>query len=387
MGDSRRIAVVTTGRQDYGILRSLILALEADDDFELDLWVGGMHLSERFGATAELIRSDGVARFRALPILSDPPDPPSDAARAVDEATRLIRARRPEALVVLGDRSESAAVALAATVLGVPLVHLHGGEESEGAIDNALRHAITKMSHLHFTTHRVHRDRVLQMGEPASAVHLVPPPGLDNRVRADLPDRRELLGELGLDPASDRPVVIVTIHPTTLRAGGLLDETEAVAGALEGERHLVVVTLPNADAGGERLADFWARWAAGRPHVCVVASLGERRYWGLMKAADAMVSNSSSGLIEAPAVHLPVVNVGDRQKGRLRHPMTLDVAPEAPAIARALETALDPDFRARLRASPPLFPEGAAAPRIVEVLRRWSPPAPARKRFVRRGAS
>lgn len=378
----RRIAVLTTGRQDFGIMRSLILGLHSDSRFDLDLLVGGMHLGDRFGTTADFIREDGLKDFRKVRFMSDPPEALPDGAGALEEVGRALEEGRPEALVLLGDRSETLAAAVAASILGVPIVHLHGGEETEGAIDNAMRHAITKLSHLHFTTHEDHRRRVLQMGEAPASVHVVGPPGVDNLHRTDLPNRTEFLSSLEFEVQEGHPLVVITIHPTTLSTDDLLDETRAVAAAVDGRDVGTIITMPNADSGGVRIQEFWEDWIVDRPTARVVRSLGERRYWGLMRIADAMVSNSSSGLIEAPAAFLPVVNVGDRQKGRLRHPMTLDVPPSADAISRALDKALDPEFRDRLRAAPALYPQGLAGPRMLDLLADWSAPRPARKSFV-----
>lgn len=381
---ARRLAVLTTGRQDWGILRSTVVALRDSGPFELLLYVGGMHLDARFGRTVELVEADGISEYRELAFLGGSSDPAGEAARAMAAVAAALDEDRPEALLLVGDRSETLAAAVAASIVRVPIVHLHGGEETEGAIDNTFRHAITKLSHLHLTTHPVHAARVRQMGEADDAVHVVGPPGLDNLHRSDLPGRTDLLASLGLrDPAPD-PLVAVTIHPTTLSDGPEDQEAAAVAAALDGIGAHVVVTMPNADAGGDAIGRLWERWAARRPDVVLVRSLGERRYWALMHAADVMVSNSSSGLIEAPAAHLPVVNVGDRQRGRLRHPMTLDVPPDAEQIRAALATATAPGYRAALREAAPVYPPGPCWPRILEILVGWRPPDPPRKPFVDR---
>ena len=193
-----------------------------------------MHLGQRFGATADMIRADGIETFRILEFLADPPEPARDGARSMSEVIDGIDAVRPDALILLGDRSETMACVVAAAVLAVPTVHFHGGEETEGAIDNALRHAITKLSQLHFTTHQLHANRVLQMGEDPSTVHVVGPPGVDNLFRSDLPDRAELLSSLDIQDPSPGPLVAVIIHPTTLSKDGILAETKAVADALAG---------------------------------------------------------------------------------------------------------------------------------------------------------
>ena len=378
---ARRLAVLTTGRQDFSILRHVIHGLDGDPRFELLLWVGGMHLSEQFGQVGALIEAEGLSPDRTLPFIGEPPDPAADAVRALGAVVQALDDTTPDALVLLGDRSETLAAAMGAAIRGVPLVHLHGGEESEGAIDNAQRHAITKLSHLHLTSHELHARRVIQMGEDPGCVHVVGPPGVDNLFRTDLPDRAELIAELGLDDPAPHPLMILTLHPTTLSAELTLAETIAVAEALSEFPGALVVTVPNADAGGAEIRDFWHTWSEERANVAIVGSLGDRRYCGMVRAADLMLGNSSSGLIEAPMVHLPVVNVGDRQKGRLRHPMTLDVPADPVAIRNAVERAIEPSFRVALESSEALYPPGPAWLRIIDILAAWQPPVPPRKAF------
>lgn len=373
-----RLAVLTSGRQDWGILRSTCRLLRSDPAFDLRLWVGGMHASARFGARPEEIAADGY-RIRELSWLREEGETLAEeqAAGALRETARALREERPEALLLVGDRLETAAAALAGTLAGVPLVHLHGGEESEGAFDNQLRHATTKLSHLHLVSHPAHARRVLRMGEPASTVRVVGAPGLDNLHREDLPSRAELEARLGL-PLTP-PLLLVTLHPSTL-GGDARAEGDALVAALDAVDATCVISLPNADPGQEALRRLLER-AGARPRRTAVPALGERAYWGLLKLADAMAGNSSSGLIEAPAVGLPVVNVGDRQKGRLRGANVIDVSSEPAAIAEGLRRALDPAFRAQVRKEPSPYGDGRSAPRIVDILRSWRPPVPPRKRF------
>jgi len=375
----RRVAVLTTGRQDYGILRSSLLLLQRDPRFELLLWVGGMHLSKAHGETASLLAADGLAGSAELDFLTDPPDPAHDSQRALGDVTRVLREQRPEFLVLLGDRYETLAAGFAATLAGVPLVHLHGGEETEGAIDNAMRHALTKLSHLHLVSHPTHARRVLQMGETPSRVIVVGAPGLDNLYRDDLPDRAALAAQLGatLEP----PLVIVTLHPATA-GGDAASEAEALSRAMERVPASYVITQPNSDHGGQAIRAHWSTWTHGRARVVLVDALGERRFFALLRHADAVLGNSSSGIIEAPSAGLPVVNVGDRQAGRLRSSHVIDVPAETAAIERALRSALAPETRARLRdAATPYLP-GPAAPRIVEALANANFEQPPRKRFA-----
>ena len=365
-----RLAVLTTGRQDWGILRSTCVELRRHPAFELILLVGGMHNEARFGATGQALVAEGFAPTEVLRWAGVDTDAPAnhqagDAVRLVGDA--LVK-HRAEALLLIGDRFETAAAALAATVARVPIVHLHGGEETEGAFDNALRHAITKLAHLHLVSHELHGRRVIAMGEDRSTVHVVGAPGLDNLRRDDLATREELEAFLGIPLTA--PVVLVTLHPATL-GGSPETEVAAMVAAMDRVPATYVITLPNVDPGAAVIRQ--ALIAAGaKPGRCVAEALGERRYFGLLQVCDAMLGNSSSGVIEAPVLKLPVVNVGDRQKGRLRADNVIDVPADAEAITRALERALDSEFRRSLPEDGP-FGDGRAAARIVEILSTWRP--------------
>lgn len=376
---ARRVAVLTTGRQDWGILRSVCLRLRDDPDFELCLIVGGMHLSPRFGMTAELVEQEGFEISERVDWVDDSMTGMvyEEAGRALEGLGDTLDRQRPEALVLVGDRFETAAAAIAATMARVPIVHLHGGEETEGAFDNAFRHAITKMSHMHLTSHPEHAARVIAMGEDPGSVHVVGAPGLDNLNRSDLPAKAELEERLGI--MLEPPVVIVTLHPATLGCDPG-DEAEALAAAMDVVDATYVITLPNSDPGNDAIRDRFAQAASGSRRVAVEA-LGERNYWGLMKLADAMVGNSSSALIEAPAIGLPAVNIGDRQKGRVREGNVIDVPAKTDLIADALRTALSREFRDKARRAPSPFGDGRSAEKIVEILRTWCPPVPPVKRF------
>ena len=373
------MAVLTTGRQDWGIVHSACVAIRDHADLRLRLVVGGMHLSRRHGRTLDDVLADGFTPDTELPWLDDDDaaERPADAqaAEALAAIGGDLRAHPPNAILLAGDRLETAAAALAATVSRVPIVHLHGGEQTLGAWDDALRHAITKLSHLHLVSHEEHAARVIAMGEDPSLVHVVGAPGLDGAARADLPSRDELEADLGLPlPA---PVVLVTVHPATLDPDPAAT-ARAVAAAIDAVPATYVVTLPNADPGSDDVRRALAVAAAG-PGRVVVEALGTRRYWGLMRMADAMLGNSSSGIVEAPAVDLPVVNVGDRQAGRRRERNVLDVPADAAAVESALRAVLDPGARERLRAARPALLDGRAGARVADIIARWRPPVPPRK--------
>lgn len=405
------LAVLSTGRQDFGILRSTLVALREGGSFPTELWAGGALVSPRFGRAVDGVRREGFAVALELPFLDAPPDEARrrdeherhgvDAtsvahgadstvavARAsgvfVEQITRALVERAPGALLLVGDRYETLIAGYAAVIAGVPVVHLHGGEETVGAFDNQLRHGLTKFASLHLVSHALHEERVLQMGEDPETVHVVGAPGLDNLYRDDLPSRAALLESLGLD--ASRPFALVTVHPTTLSGAADTAEVASVASALDDVRATmpelsIVVTQPNADAGGQAIRDFWLAWAETRRDVVVSDALGERRYWAALLHARAVIGNSSSGIIEAPAAGAPVVNVGERQAGRIRTAHVVDVAVDREAIGAAIRAALAPSRREELASVATLYPRGSAAARIARVLGDWHPPRPPQKAF------
>ena len=380
-GGPRLIAVLTTGRQDWGILHSTCAAIRAHPDLQLRLWVGGTHLSDRHGHTIDQVRADGFEPDAVFRWLDGPSDPPADAqaASALDAVGHQLRSTPVDALLLVGDRLETAAAALAATVDRVPIVHVHGGEQTLGAFDDALRHAITKLSHLHLVSSEAHARRVRAMGEDPSSIHVVGAPGLDSAFRTDLPDRSALEATLGL-PLTP-PVVIVTVHPATLDADPA-SAARAVSEAMDLVPATYVVTLPNTDPGAATVRDLLLV-AASRDGRVAVDALGEARYWGLLRVADAVLGNSSSALVEAPAFGLPAVNVGGRQAGRDRAANVLDATADAPAVAEALLEALTPAFREHARTVRPTLADGRAGARIADIIAAWRPPSPPTKPPIR----
>jgi UDP-hydrolysing UDP-N-acetyl-D-glucosamine 2-epimerase len=374
----RTIALLTTGRQDWGILRSTAAALAAEPSLRLRVLAGGMHLSAAHGRTIDEVHADVDPSAEVVELRwVDGADAATQAARALDAVGRALADDHADALVLVGDRFETLAAALAATVARVPIVHLHGGEQTLGAFDDAIRHAITKLAHLHLVSHEEHGRRVVAMGEDPATVHVAGAPGLDAAFRDDLPDRAALEADLGI--ALVAPVVVVTVQPTTLAADPAA-AARAVASALDEVPATYVVTLPNVDPGHEAVRDALERAAVADPRRRVaVEALGGRRYWALLRLADAMLGNSSSGILEAPAIGLPVVNVGERQAGRRRDGIVLDVVEQPAAIADALRTALEAATHERARAAIPGTADGRAGQRIASIIAAWRPPDPPRK--------
>ncbi len=378
MAEPRRIAVLTTGRQDWGLLCGLCERLQDSDDFELVLLAGGMACSRHHGRIVHAIESQGFELAELLEWSLDQ-EVEAQSAEAVSMVGAALRRHRPRALVLLGDRHETAAAALASTLLRIPIVHLCGGEETEGSIDNALRHAVTKLSHLHFVTHAIYGQRVLDMGEAAEAVHVVGSTSVDNCLGTALPTRDELERELGLKLKP--PVGLVTVHPTTLAEEASPSEVDVVLAAIRDVRATWVITLPNADPGHGEIRAALRRFEADTESTVVVDALGARLYLGVMQLSDVVVGNSSSGIVEAPAFGVPTVNVGDRQKGRIRGPSIIDVPADVQATKRALVQALSRDFRETVRSGASIFGDGSAADRMLAILSDWEIPVPPRKAF------
>ncbi len=335
--------------------------------------VGGMHLSTQFGRTEFELRADGFEANESLAWIDDggPTGVLEQAGRALTAVGHALERQQPEALLLVGDRFETAAAAIAATLQRVPIVHLHGGEETTGSIDNAFRHAITQLSHLHLVSHERHKQRVISMGMDPGTVHVVGAPGLDNLSRSDLPSARELSQRLGVELVA--PLVVVTLHPATASSTPLSAEVSALCEAMDAVAATYVITLPNTDPGHAVIRDALLN-AAKKPRRVAVEALGSRFYWGLLKTADALLGNSSSAIIESSALGLPVVNVGDRQKGRLRGENVIDAPVNAAAISTALAGALSSVTRQAFRQRPGPFGSGQSAPLIVDTLRMWRPP-------------
>ena len=344
----RKIAVVTGSRAEYGLLYWLIRGIDEDPELELLLFVTGMHLSPEFGYTVSEIERDGffVAERVEMLLSGD-----TDQSTAVSMGLGMIgfasayERRRPDIIVVLGDRFEIFAAVCAAVPFAIPVAHIHGGELTEGAIDEMFRHAITKMSQFHFTSAMRYRDRVIQMGEEPERVFCYGAPGLDSIYKLELLDKAHLFNELGI-PA-DKRFGIVTYHAETLGEETLNNLNEMLLALSQIKDIYWVFTMANADAGG-RLINEKIRGFIGKSPDSgrLFTSLGQLKYLSSLKHADIMVGNSSSGLIESPSFSLPVVNIGHRQGGRVRGANVIDVTHcKGSSILDAINKGLSPEFR------------------------------------------
>ena len=364
----RKIAVVTTSRADYSHLYWVLRELDASDSIDLRLIVAGAHLSPAFGHTVRQIEADGFAIEAKLECLLSS-DTDVGMAKTIGTATLSLAdtlgAMRPDLLLLIADRYEMLAPAAAALALRIPVAHIEGGEVSEGAIDHAVRNALTAMAHVHLAPHAAAVARLSAMGEEGWRIHQVGAPSLDHLRRSALPDRATLERELGiaLDPA---PVVVAT-HPVTV-ARDTTREADALFGALRTVSQPVVFCFPNSDAGSHEIMERATAYCEGREDARLFVNLDPVVYWSLLQHAAAMVGNSSSGIMEAPSLGLPVVNVGMRQQGRERAANIIDVEPDRKQITAAIARALSDEFRRSLSGLENPYGDGAAAARIARIL-------------------
>lgn len=368
---TRKLAVFTGTRAEYGLLHFLLADIAASAALELQLIVSGAHLSPEFGETVREIEQDGHHIDAQVEMLLS-----SNSAVGVVKSMGLgligyadaLDRLKPDLLLILGDRFEAMAMAQAALIMRVPIAHVHGGEVSEGAFDDAIRHAITKMASLHFVAAERYRQRVIQMGEQPCTVFNVGALGLDHLARAARMSAEELCASLGF--ALRQPYFLVTYHPVTQ----LDEDPEATFGALLAALdafpdYQVLLTYPNADNGGRALIPMLQQYAAADPaRVFAVASLGFKRYHSALGAAAVMIGNSSSGIIEAPAFAVPTVNVGARQLGRLASASVIHCAATTEAMRAAITLAVSPAFTQVCHGATNPYGQGDAAGRIVDVL-------------------
>ena len=372
---AQRICVVTGSRAEYGLLYWVLKDLQASDGVELQLLVTGMHLAREFGHTVDQIEQDGFSISRRVDMLLS-----SDTRGGIAKSIGLgviglsdaFEQLQPDVVVLLGDRFEILAAAQACLVHNIPVAHIAGGDTTEGAFDESIRHAITKMAHLHLVTNQLAARRVRQLGEDPRRIHVVGSPGLDHLKRSSLLDRQALEAALGA-PLGERNL-LVTFHPVTLATSNGIEQFTELLAALDylDPGTTLWFTRPNADTGGRAIASALAAWAAQRPgHVHVYASLGQLRYLSLMAFVDAVVGNSSSGLYDAPSFGVATVDIGGRQRGRLAAASVLHCAPERRAIAEAIKRGIALDCSAVVNP----YGDGHSAERIVTLLRAMPPAA------------
>ncbi len=377
-----KVAVFTGTRAEYGLLRWLIQDIEKSPALELQLIVSGMHLAPSFGETWKEIISDGFRIDERVEMLLA-----SNTANGVIKSMGLgmigfadaLQRLRPDAVVVLGDRFETLAMAQACAVMRIPVAHIHGGEITEGAYDDAFRHAITKLSCLHFTSTAAYRQRVIQLGEAPDTVFHVGALGLDHLKRSNISSLQSLQHSMRIDLS--RPFALATYHPVTAAHEDPATTAQAMLDALQAHDLRIILTYPNADNGGQNIIAVLEAFAAAHPdRAQLVPSLGSTRYLTAMANASMVVGNSSSGIIEAPAFHIPTLNIGSRQQGRLAAASVIHCAPDQASISRSIEQAMSPAFRDVCRHAVNPYGSGDASAAVLHQLESWKP-APFKKFF------
>jgi UDP-hydrolysing UDP-N-acetyl-D-glucosamine 2-epimerase len=364
----RTIAVVTTSRADYSHLYWPLKDLAAHPDVDLKLIVLAAHLSPEYGATVHEIERDGfpiASRIECLLSSDSDVGMAKTLGLAILGLTDALAQMRPDLLLLIADRYEMLAPASVALTLRIPVAHIEGGEISEGAIDDAVRNALTKISHIHFTSTDTARARVISMGEEPWRVHRAGAPSLDHLRRSTLLTREQLEHELCIPLAPD--ITVIAYHPVTILKDTTA-EAEAVFTALESLPSQIIFCYPNADAGSHLLMARIRTFCASHPNAHLFVNLPSITYWSLLREAATLLGNSSSGIMEAASFALPVVNVGLRQQGRERGPNILDADPTEASIRSQITRAHDPAFRETLRSMENIYGNGHAAERIVEVL-------------------
>ncbi|SLM30977.1 UDP-N-acetyl-D-glucosamine 2-epimerase, UDP-hydrolysing [Desulfamplus magnetovallimortis] len=345
---NRKIAVFTGTRAEYGLLRPLLSRLKASETVNLKLIVSGMHLAPEFGLTFKEIEKDGFFINEKVEILLSS-DKPGGTCKSMglgmiglsDALERIA----PDMVIILGDRFEAFSMGAAAMIHSIPIAHIHGGETTLGAIDDSMRHCLTKMASLHFTTTETHRKRVIQMGEEADLVFNVGALGIENIGTMELMSKEVLGHDIGFNLS--QPYILVTFHPVTLNHGSADSNLTSLCSAIEYSGLCALFTKSNADSEGRIINEIIDRFVQSNPkRYCVVHSLGTVRYLSAMYHCEAVVGNSSSGIIEAPSLGIPTVDIGNRQKGRVRAESIISCSPEQKTIEKAIEKAVSNEFRA-----------------------------------------
>lgn len=348
----RKICVITGTRAEYGLLYWTIKRLQEDSNVELSICVTGMHLSPEFGLTYQRIEEDGFQIDKKIEILLS-----SDTSVGVSKSIGLgvisfaevFQTLQPDMILVLGDRFEIFAACTAAMIARIPIAHCHGGEATEGLIDEAIRHSVTKMSHLHFTSTEEYKNRIIQMGEQPGNVFNVGALGIENINRLDLLDREEFEKSIGVK--LNKYNFLVTFHPVTLdnaSAGSQFAELLKALDFVEDSR--IIFTKPNADTDGRVIISMIDEYVSSNSHKAVsFISLGQLRYLSAIKFMDAVIGNSSSGIIEVPSFGVPTINIGDRQQGRVKGDSIIDCEADATQINQAIIKALSKDFKNKIR--------------------------------------
>lgn len=366
-----KICVVTGTRAEYGLLRNLLLKLRDTENVKLDLVVTGSHLSERFGNTQEEIVKDGFDDYIriAIPLEDDSKEGMAvSTGIAVQKFAELFKGYKPDIIIVLGDRFEILAAVIAAHIIGISVAHIAGGDVTEGAVDDAIRHCITKMSQLHFPGCEQSAKRIVQMGEEPDRVFNVGEPGVENCLNLKLMSRNELSENLNF-AINCHDYSVVTFHPVTMENDTAIEQIYQLIHAMDDQKGMFyIITMANADAGGRVINEIWQKEGKKRENWLVVPSLGVLRYLSAVKYAKLVIGNSSSGVIEVPALGTPTINIGDRQKGRMMAESVIQCDPVEAQITLAIQKGMTTEFQKMAKNIKSPFGDGTTSSQIVQIV-------------------
>ena len=367
----KKIAVLTATRAEYGLLKPIIQSLLNETDFDVNVVVTGAHLSKDFGCTYKEIESDGIIIDEKIDILTGT-DTPTAISKSMGIAISLFaeyfEKSKPDALIVLGDRYETLAVCCAAMNARIPIIHLHGGETTQGAIDEAIRHSITKMSYLHFTSNEIHRKRVIQLGESPDRVFNVGAIGVENILKTKLLSKEEL--ENFIDFKLDKNFALVTFHPVTLENANIEEQFKQLEDALDHFKDMkFIFTKANADAGGRTINKMIDEFIVNRSNVIAFTSMGILKYLTAMKYCSMVIGNSSSGIIEAPSFKIPTINIGNRQKGRMQAESVINCDCTEEDIVNAMNISMSNEFREKIKNVVNPYGDGNTTEKIIRILK------------------
>ena len=367
----RKICIVTGTRAEYGLLRRVILRF-IEEDYDVRVAVTGSHLSSDFGNTWREIVADGIKIDKKIDIITDDNSAvgiSESMATALSGFAHYFNESKPELVIVLGDRYELFAVSAAAMIARIPIAHLHGGEVTEGAVDEYIRHSITKMSYLHFTSCEEYRERVIQLGESPDRVFNVGGMGVENILNIREKSKEELFADLKLDFSKDTPYAVITFHPVTLEDSTYMIQIDELLKAIDEFKNInFIFTRANADEGGRIINKHLEEYVLQKTNAVLFDSLGVLNYLSAVKHAIIVIGNSSSGLLEVPSFGIPTINIGDRQKGRIQATSVINCMPEKDSIVQAIECGLSEKFRTVAKKTRNPYGDGHTSEKIVDIV-------------------
>ncbi|MBL4932918.1 UDP-N-acetylglucosamine 2-epimerase [Clostridium paridis] len=367
----KKILVVTGTRSEYGLLYWVMKGIQEDKELDLQLIVTGNHLLHEYGYTVKNIIDDGFVIDEEIDMMvssSKKSGIVKSMGLELIQMSQTFDRLKPDLLLILGDRYETFIAVTCAMIMNIPIAHMNGGESTEGAVDEQIRHAITKMSHIHFTGAEYYKERVIKMGEEPWRVHNVGQAGVENIKRLELMNKGELEQELSI--TFDKPIFLITYHPVTLESETIEEQIDSLLNAIRRFDAKYVFTYPNADFGNEIIINKINKFKDENKNVYIYHSLGQKRYLSLLKHARVMIGNSSSGIIESPIFKIPVVNIGNRQKGRLRNNNIIDTGYNEEDIYNSINRALNEEsFRNSLKDIKNIYGDGTTSKEILDVIK------------------